>query len=228
MIGGAVANLRAVFVDFAVLPGSFPPRVLTNGSGLEFAGRVSEKSVRRAIWQHKRLLVDVLFDGFTSEEEEDAALSTILSAESADELTFMVNVLTWDGLDDDLDEPDLDQIAQRLSQLLDHRDYTVDALLRRIFGVDADSLPPRSDADLSGVVRAIPPSGRSDFLQRIQADRDRVLNGIALMALRGLATHVREFRLVIAGLQAGAVGVAPLGALDWEAFYTDRICAQLA
>src|SRR5687767_3101877 len=69
----------------------------------DFVRAVGVRSVRHAIWHHKLNKIRDLFAGATTEAEEDEALAILLSAESGSEAAFLVNNLTWDVLDDELD-----------------------------------------------------------------------------------------------------------------------------
>ena len=70
------------------------------------------------------------FSGGTDEEDEDKALGIIMRSESYDEPAFMVERLTWDVLDDELDESDLTTIAGRLSELRNRDEHAIDRVLR--------------------------------------------------------------------------------------------------
>lgn len=69
----------------------------------------------------------------TSEEEEDKALQLILSSNSSITLRRLVNAVTWDELDDELDEADLTEILLRMRELIDFSEYSVGAILRWFF-----------------------------------------------------------------------------------------------
>jgi len=127
-------------------------------------------SVREAIWHHKLRAINQLFLGSTSEEEEDQALALMLSAESGDEMAFLINNVTWDGLDDDLDEPDLDQILRHASLLLERRDFIAIRFLRRAFGVD----PGRCRRSRSAISPPAQPAcrGISGSRSRTRSSRD--------------------------------------------------------
>ena len=198
----------------------------TNSVG-EFVQGVGEKSVRRAIWRYKLAKVNDLFEGATSEAEEDEALAIILSAESADEIIFLVNNLTWDGLDDDLDEPDLDRILHLLAKMVERRDYPVIGILRQVFSGDPDTLPGISINQLSATAASMGGLLRQPLANELVGKRDPLLDQMAIIALRGRRTLFRELKTVMDFLQTVVANPNPLQQLNWELFYTDFICTQL-
>jgi hypothetical protein len=185
-------------------------------------------SVREAIWHHKLRAINQLFLGSTSEEEVDQALALMLSAESGDEMAFLINNVTWDGLDDDLDEPDLDQILRHASLLLERRDFIAIRFLRRAFGVDPWTLPQVAMGDLTASAASMPWYIRQSLADEIAARRDALLDGVALTGLRGRPTLAREMRVVVDFLSGAGHHVVPLTSLSWELQYTDLIVTQLA
>lgn len=195
---------------------------------------VSEQSLLRALIKYRHMAYDRnlgtirrLFEGGTSEEEEDRALAILVASENAAELIFYVNNLTWDTLDDELDESDLDQIAQRLRDLLDQRDYIVHSILRRYIG-NPETLQDRPIQEILHAATGLSPDRRHALTDEVVFGRIALLDGVAVRALRGLPTGVREFKAVIDFIQATQQHLAAeLFQLSWEVFYTDRICSQL-
>ncbi|MFF4550781.1 hypothetical protein ACFY1J_42560 [Streptomyces sp. NPDC001406] len=229
-------TLRSFYADL------FMP---ARGSLRLFTDEKATRSLRTAIHDHQHGLllgrvlrdeilavIDELFDGATSEEEEDIALQHLLDSSRASDLAFLVNKLTWSGLDDELDQTDLNRIMDRLMVLMDRHDYLVGFLLRWFFLVDDNSLP---NIDLVNVLTPFAASRstevRHSFADQclIPTQRDAVLNGIAVMALRLRDPHLREFKLALDSAAGPELyrGVH-LQRLSWDAFYTDRICSQLA
>jgi len=193
-----------------------------------FVRAVGGKSVRRAIWEHKYKKVDDLFSGGTSEEKEDQALAIILSAESGDEAAHLVNKLTWDRLDDDLDEPDLDRILGHASRMLERRDFPAIRILRKVFVVDPWSLPGTPIAQLTATASGMLGFARQPLADELFGMRDPLLNGVTITALRGRPTLVTELRVVVDFLRGAGHNPNQLAQLSWELFYTDMIATQLA
>ncbi|HEV2856584.1 MAG TPA: hypothetical protein VHC97_27605 [Thermoanaerobaculia bacterium] len=217
-----MASLRAVLKQHPVAPDhNLRPFLLLSG----------ETSLREAIWKWNLGRIQFEFDEGTSEEAEDRALALLLGAETGSELAFLTRKITWDRLDDDLDEPDIDEICSRLRDLLDRRNYAVGNLLEGLFGnpskldeIRLDELVSRFDVSFNDLTLA----GRRAFAQRLFDLRDDILDSMSLRVVRGLDTFVRELRVVIDRTAAlGDRRRGELAALSWEVFYTDRIGSQI-
>lgn len=225
-------DLRQDFAEFFLPP---------DGSVKTFIANVHASSIEEALrfyregldggYSNEGLILRAVnghFRGFTSEEEEDEALDLLLSTRRAADLQNLVNTLTWDGLDDELDEADLTRIAKQLHELLDHRDYSVAFLMRWFYLVEADALRNRAAIGLNNYIVARSPAVRSEFADRCLSQRDRILDDIAHMALRGQATFIIELRLILNAAATPALPqAAALTAFSWETFYTELICRQL-
>jgi hypothetical protein len=221
-------SLRSAYADL------FLP---SRGSAGEFISlSSSDGSLREAIRTYREVdrlslrSINGLFRGGTSEEEEDQALALLLGSRHAADLINLVNSLTWERLDDELDEGDLTQIMDRLKVLLDRRDYLVGFLLRWLFLVENERLP---NIDSINVLRPFAVGQtlevRHSFADQSLNQRDAVLDGLGLMALRGLPTYAREFQMALDTAAGSELYRAPeLQRLSWEVFYTNLICTQLA
>jgi hypothetical protein len=148
------ATLRSFYADFFL-----PAR----GSVREFCKPKEVLSLREAIRTHREGLIgsfsirdlllrniNNLFGGSTSEGEEDEALGILLGCTRAEDLIYLINKLTWDQLDDELDEGDLTQIMDRLKVLFDRRGYLIGFLLRWFFLVENERLPSIDFVNNSG------------------------------------------------------------------------------
>ncbi|QYO66772.1 hypothetical protein [Leptolyngbya sp. 7M] len=229
------ATLRAFYAGF------FLPN---RGSLREFCKPTQEIFVRQAIHDHRKLFfnnfsplrdIDNLFSGGTSEEDEDKALNLLLGCSRADDLIDLVNKLTWDRLDDELDESDLTQIMDRLKVLLDRRDYLIGFLLRWFFLVENERLPNMDSDVLRSFASSRTLEVRHSIADQSLNQRDAILGGIDIMggighmALRQLPTYALEFRLILNTVAGPELyRVAELQRLSWDVFYTDLICTQLA
>ncbi|MGN9784586.1 hypothetical protein ACTMTF_24340 [Nonomuraea sp. ZG12] len=229
------ATLRSFYADLFL-----PPRGSVRSFTDEKATRLLRSAIRdhreglllgRVLKEEKLAIINSLFDGATSEEEEDMALGHLLGCTRADDLIFLVNKLTWDGLDDDLDENDLTRIMDRLKVLLDRRNYLVGFLLRWFFLVDDNTVLPTLDFVniLTPFAASRSVEVRHSFADQALSQRDAVRDGLAHVALRHLPTHAREFRLALDSVAGPErYRAADLQALSWEVFYTDQICSELA
>jgi hypothetical protein len=190
-----------------------------------------DKSITRAIWEFHVDAVNNLFSGGTDEEDEDTALAIIMKSESYEELAFMVNKLTWDVLDDELDEANNTKIAARLSTLRDRREHAVDAVFRGLVlnpETFTQSQSGAVDQSIHDRVTVLGGFCRITFANDLIARRVPLLNSIALFALRGLPTRSREFIFLLDDLAGRLPAQAPdLRALRWDAFYDNRVCVQL-
>jgi len=231
-----MTTLRAAFQELH--PASFPSirafcRSVPTGSVqqaiTEFINISEQEFERRRLklWDSRLSELEDLFGGGTDEEDEDKALSILLSAESSGEFTFYIKSITWSELDDELDEPDLDKIARHLSGLLDRETYFVTLLLRQYLG-EPETLLSKRPGDLTDLVAALPALRRQDLADDALNKRDVILNGVALMALRGKTTYVQLFRGVLDFIQSTRQHRPnELLQLSWEVFYTEQICTQL-
>jgi hypothetical protein len=234
-----MTTLRAAFEKFH--PAAFP-------SIRAFCGGVSTGSVRQAItefkniaelevarrrrelWNSKLRELEDLFGGGTDEEDEDKALGILLSADSSEELIFYIKAITWSELDDDLDEPDLDAISDRLSTLIDHEVYIVYRILREYVGHPETLHKTRPD-DIAKIIAALPALRRQELIDKVLVNRDAIINGMAFMTLRGVgrqSTYFEAFRSVLDFLQrTGQYRSNELLQLFWEVFYVEQLCDQL-
>ncbi|HQR52089.1 MAG TPA: hypothetical protein PLZ79_02385 [Burkholderiales bacterium] len=190
-----------------------------------------DKSVVSGIWRRQVGAIQEMFSGGTDEALEDKALKILLKAGSYAELAFMVNRLTWDVLDDELDEQDNTQIAERLSVLRDPVEHTVDGVFRGL------SLSPGSfpDIPVATITQSIHQRlgflgdlGRMRLANDLLARRVPLLNAIALFALRDMPTRSRELVILLDDLASHTPALhSSLSSLRWEAFYENLICVQL-
>ena len=190
-------------------------------------------SVKRSIWLDHAAACENVFAGGTDEEDEDKALNIILGSESYEELAFIIESLTWTEMDDELDERDLTNIAGRIRDLRNRREHLVDRQLRAL------ALEPETFADIPAAQTAaainqrvtwLGPRGQAGLAGRLlDSDRrGRLLDSIALFALRGLTTHAREFGVLAQDLATRLpASAAALQSLAWDAFYDDLVCTQL-
>jgi hypothetical protein len=209
------------------------------GSLFMGSGRISllsycrnrSSSVLTSLWESHVGACRNLFSGGTDEADEDKALRIIMRSESFRELAFMVEKLSWDVLDDELDEADLTQIAAQLSALRNRVEHAVDAVLRGLAlnpSTFAQSQSADVDAAIAQRVVWLGGFGQRALADRLLARRPALLDSIAQFALRGLPTRVREFRVLVDDLASRVPALASdLASLSWSAFYDNRVCGQL-
>jgi hypothetical protein len=192
-----------------------------------------DKSVVSGIWRHQVGAIQKMFQKIweTDEALEDKALNILLKAGSYAELAFMVNRLTWDVLDDELDEQDNTQIAERLSVLRDPVEHTVDGVFRGL-SLSPEAFPDTPVATITQSVQQrlgfLGDPGRMRLANDLLARRVPLLDAIALFALRGRPTRSRELEILLVDLAARTPALqSGLGGLRWEAFYENRVCVQL-
>ena len=110
-----------------------------------------DTSIRSAVWQKRLSRIESLFDGGTSEEDEDKAIDVLNRAAGGAALSWLMTKLGWDRLDDDLDEADLTKLAERLRLVKDRDEYTVDRLLWFVAGDPEQLASENSDAVLARI-----------------------------------------------------------------------------
>ncbi|MCA3561807.1 MAG: hypothetical protein IOC82_12340 [Aestuariivirga sp.] len=154
-------------------------------------------------------------------------------ADNSYELIRMMQAIGgWPGLDDELPESHLDDVAQGLVRVLDQRDYAPYRLGRRHLAVLDYNAPPTLDQCFRNFLLAWPAPFRGDEIDLILADKQRLLKDVTRAALRE--------RVVMAGAAAidpatvtqyagaGLHRGGELVALMHETRYTLRICSALA
>lgn len=88
------------------------------GNADEIAEKIAaDPALLHSLTREQRLqLVRGLFDGHTTEAEEDAAKNILLSAKDRGELQSLVNELGWDELSSELDDEDIAEIKSKLAR----------------------------------------------------------------------------------------------------------------
>lgn len=186
-------------------------------------------SLLRAISRRKLITIKMMFDNFPSETHQ--ALALLLNTKIADELLFLVRSLRWEELDSELDELDLDQVAQRLVILLNGRDYVVNHFLER-FLTDRYPFENITFAEIDDCVTVVfaqlSTKGIEALLNKLWNARQLTLDKVCEMALRSFPTHAREFKRVLDRIRTLTnFRHDELDQLGWEVHYTDLICRQM-
>lgn len=212
-------------------------------SALLFTASMGTNSLKHAIWKWKLARINGLFANDTDEAEEDNALALILSAESADELLFLIRgsatgvpnvsrTVGWPALDYELDQLDLNEICNLLNELLDRRDYIVDHVLGRFFndtGSLADIQINQATAVMTTLVSSFSTSTARALVDELLQKRLEILEGIEKIVLRDKSTHIIVFRALIDNVLIPITNYqAPLlTQLSWETHYEELIGSQL-
>lgn len=188
-------------------------------------------SLRQNIMKAKCRFVYSLASGPTDEDEERAIRDVMQKSENSYELIRMTFAMGgWAGLDDELDEAYLDQIAKRLAEVLDQRNYVVYDLIRRHLPIlDYSSSPNLGDCFLK--ILQLPVKFQKAELGAILNKRAEILNDVASATLRNRTKMVDAARIVTDVITAFD-NAAPhreddLIRLMHQINYTRRICISL-
>ena len=166
-----------------------------------------------------------LFDGATSEDDEDEALALLLAATTSQILGGTINCVEWTEMDDELDEPDLDAVMRRMQELLDHEQYFVRRVLRRVYLREPAAVAAMSFADRT-TINALSRFFLQFQFQELIARRDDLLTSIGWAALRGLPTW-HDLLMEIMAVVPNPVTDPAFQVLRWEIYYTNIICSTL-
>jgi hypothetical protein len=191
------------------------------------SNEITLATMPNGIWEQKLHQIQEMFDGGTSEIEENLALTLILASGSSSELIYLINNLTWSRLDDELEEPDLDQIATRLSDLMNREQY-LPSFLQKVFQIQPDDLKNVSENQLTSVLRTKDAASLRSLADELLSKRDIILNDIGLRALRGLPLYDKEFFLAVDHIRRwGVHRLNELLSFRWEGHYTRVLCRGL-
>ncbi|BDV31430.1 hypothetical protein [Microbacterium terricola] len=173
-----------------------------------------------------------LADGSTDDDDENEIRDRMCASQNSYELIRMFQIIDrWEGLDDELPEGHLDQIAANLAQVLDQKLYEVYGLIRRYRGILDYASPPTLGDCVLEILR-LPSVHMPGEIDRLLARKDAVLGGIASVTMRERVAPRDAARVIPQVIQAcidrGPHRVNELVALLHEANYTTRICAPLA
>jgi hypothetical protein len=188
-------------------------------------------SLRANITKAKAKVVYDLADGFTSDSEEDEIRDILIHSENSYELIRLVDVMEgWEGMDDELPEGHVDQVATQLAGVLDQRDYVVYQLIRRyLILLDYTTCPNLGDCFMR--LLAWPKEFQAAEFDLLLSSKGPLLKGIASATMRERKNMVEAARIHINVISQYLVVVPhrvnDLMALMFEVNYTTRICALL-
>jgi hypothetical protein len=229
-----MTSLRSAF--FNLKPNAFPSvlNLISDTSGpsvqnailelhnnLQFQRNIAAEQARQATLERLR----DLFGGGTSEGDEDTGLNLFLSATSSADLIFYIQQISWSEMDDELDEPDMDAIAEKLSLLLQQENHPIYALFWRYLGAPDELLKMRQQDFLADVTR-MPIWRQRELIDDLLAARDTLLTSLIHSIRRGLESYYSLLQRTLDFLVLGTYRQAELITLRWEASYANQIVDQ--
>jgi hypothetical protein len=204
-------------VDFDPFPPLSPP--------------LTPDSLRANIMKQKAKVIYDLAEGATGDAEEDEIWNRMKTTQNSYELIRMFNAIgKWEGLDDELPEGHLDDIARQIAQVLDQRDYEVYQLIRRyLILLDYNASPTLGDCFAK--LLTWPVQFQAAEFDKILLRKGELLKGIASATLRDRRNMMSaaniDPQVIRDYVQAAPPKVNDLVALMHEVRYTDRICRNL-
>lgn len=189
-------------------------------------------SLRHNIKKAKCRYVYSLASGATDDDDEIAIRDAMKTSENSYELIRMVFAMGgWSGIDDELEEAMLDDVARQISQVLDQRDYVVYQLIRRcLFILDYNASPNLGDV-FAKILQWPVEYQAAEFDVILNDKRADLLKGIASATLRHRDAMVNA-SLILKDVITAYDNAAPyrkddLIRLMHQVNYTRRICASL-
>ena len=155
-------------------------------------------SLRQNITKAKAKVVYDLARGYTSPSEEREITDLMKNSQNSYELIRMVGVIEgWEGLDDELQYGQVDEVAFQLAQVLDQRDYVVYQLIRRyLVLLDYGAIRPNLGDCFARLLRW-PVEFQEGEFERLIKCKDRLLTGIASATMRGRTNMVEAASLTL-------------------------------
>lgn len=179
-------------------------------------------------------LVKGLFDGSTGEDEEDAAMQILRSANKED-LKWVTNNVGWDELDDELDSHDIDELSRLLAQPEPVADTPSGAVFDE-FGITPADLEPETGLEMAELKRKVQETlaGMSEeqiakLADDLLANKKELLKEIADLERRGLDSKADKLRAILGEVAKHVSGDAKsqLDQFSWQIHYTSRISEEL-
>lgn len=195
-------------------------------------------SLRQNIMKAKAKIIYDLADGATGDDEENEIRDRMTQSENSYELIRMVAAIDgWEGLDNELPEGHLDDIARQLAQVLDQHDYVVYQLIRRyLVLLDYNASPNLGDCFAQ--LLQWPVQFQHAEFDFILNRKGALLKGIASATMRERTNMVKAASMSIEGEATGVIEqyynmvssyskADELIRLMHEVRYTTRICGSL-
>ncbi|MCA3336842.1 MAG: hypothetical protein INF75_18090 [Roseomonas sp.] len=193
-------------------------------------------SMRINVQKAKCNFVVGLANGATSRAEEERIRDAVGRSQNSYEVIRMVSALGgWDGMDDELEPGDLDEIAKNIAQVLDQRDYPVYRFIRRhlpVLHYDDDKQGP-SLGDAVKRLLTMPSRSMKNEINLLLSQTDEMMLRIGLAGLRARSHMVRAAGVSIETIEAVTTQAPPVHRRDelvtflYRAVYTVRIATAL-
>jgi hypothetical protein len=184
--------------------------------------------------EQRAQLIRGLFDGSTSEGEEDAAMRLLESA-SGEDLKKVVGAIGWEELSDELDDHDLTAISAMLANATQTGGPASNAALESLgilpadrdpkFGLEADEF----DAQIRSKLKPMTPEEIRQLADQLIGDKKLILKEIAEAERRGPDSKAEKLRATLAVLKEHAPDElkAKLVQFSWQVHYTARLGQEL-
>jgi len=179
-------------------------------------------------------LVKGLFDGSTGEDEEDAAMQILRTANKED-LKWVTNNVGWEALDDELDSHDIDELSRLLAQPDPVADTPVGSVFDE-FGITPADLEPETGLEMAELKKKIQESlaGMSDeqiakLANDLLTNKKDMLKEIAGLERKGLNSKADKLRAILDEVAKHVSGDAKsqLTQFSWQIHYTSHISEEL-
>ena len=188
-------------------------------------------SLRQNITKAKAKVVYSLASGFTPASEEREIRDVMQGSENSYELVRLVGAMGgWEGLDDELEYSQVDQVAVQLAQVLDQHDHVLYQFIRRyLVLVDYAVSPNLGDC----LVRLLhwPTAFQASEIDFLLTRKAELLKGITSAAMRNRTNMIAASTILPAVFDQYAASPPhrsnELVSLMHEVNYTNRICSAL-
>jgi len=173
-----------------------------------------------------------LADGSTDDDDEVEIRDRMVYSHNSYELVRMMQVMdNWEGLDDELEEGQVDDVAKQLVVVLEQRDFVPYQLARRYLAILDYATSPTLGSSLSQLLRWPEPWRSVEIDTLLGVGRGALLKSITSATMRGRDGSVNAAHIDPGVI--GAFGAAPLAkgaeivGLMHEVIYTSNICSGL-
>lgn len=175
----------------------------------------------------RRMLVNILFEGNTAEDEEQAAKRIILSEPTGEGLRKLCKELGWQRLFDELDGQEMQQIAAQLQIRIDSANAVLRARMPYLYR-QLDAFEQKLGNSIDKELEKLPLAQRKSLINAVIDARTEILDQIASRFRRGIEFPAEDLRHAVDWL-AKNVGykIEALRQIYHETYYTKRIAKNL-